>query len=405
MVDAGTGDLGHKLAAENLPSGASVIVRGSGTFPTTPIVVKNKSLRIEFQSAGGNPLILTPIPGSKPSDNEAMFVVEGGSLELVGGTFRFPNGAKQAVPQAFLSVYDSDFSLKGCQVTGPTSEPSNQFLGLIRWKRSSPESKHVDAPFERNSGLIVDSQFLTSGKLLEADLRNRTLVLRNSLFASINEMFDLELRGHDGRIGGTLDAQWCTFGAGGKFLFQVQGTQGADKTTRPLSLFVEHSAMLNLQELSGSANPPLLLSVRDHVLANQQISWWDHGNGYQSGWSQFVRAADAPSRGPQTYEADWRRLWDGDRITRPLIAPGGVRLAARLPPRTKVTTNDFMIATDCTAATWGPNQSCLGANAAGSATVTRPRTSGTTSPVKPNPNKPTPPPNKSIVKPAFKPGF
>ncbi len=396
-VDAGIGDLGHKLASENLPSDASVIVRGSGTFPTTPIVVKNKSLRIEFQSNGGNPLVLTPIPGSKPSDREAMFVVEGGSLELVGGSFRFPNGAKQAVPQVFLSVYDGDFSLKGCQVIGPTNEPSNQFSGLIRWKRSSPESKHADAPFERNSGLIVDSQFLTSNKLLEADLRNRTLVLRNSLFASINEMFDLDLRGHEGRIGGTLDAQWCTFGAGGKFLFQVQGTPGADKTTQPLSLFIEHSVLLNLQELSGSSTPPLLLSVRDHVQSNQQISWWDHGNGYQSGWSQFVRAADTPSRGPQTYEADWQRLWDGDRIARPLIASGGVRLATQLPPRTKVTTSDFKLATDCTAATWGPNQSSLGANPAGSATITRSRTPDSASPVKPNPNK-------SIVKPV-KPGF
>jgi serine/threonine-protein kinase len=353
-------DLSKALAADDWPSGTVVIVRGQGEVGMTPIEIKNKSLRIEFQSSGEAPLVFKPQKSTKKKDDEAMFVVENGSLELVDGQFYFPNGATSPMPAHFLAVHDGSFALQRCQVIGQMLEGNPQFQGLIRWKRIEVEPRDLHTPAERNSGVITDCALLTSGRLFEADLRNRTLLLRNSLFASVGDLFDLSVQGFNARIGGTLDARWCTFGAGGKYLFQVRGTKDAERAARPLNLFLQHSVLLSLTDLSNAPSSPVLLSARDFVLTNQQIAWWDHGNGYAAPWTQFIRAADTPASGPQTFDNHWRKTWGENHVANPLIGNGDVRLVAKLPHRTKVAPRDFLLASNCPAATWGPNQTPIG---------------------------------------------
>lgn len=398
-VDANTQDLGKVLGTDDWPSGTLVVVSGQGKASMTPVEVKNKTLRIEFKHTGEAPLILEPRKSTKMKDDEAMFIVENGSLELVDGQFQFPNGSSTSMPAHFLSVHDGNFSLRRCQVIGQTLDGTSGFQGLIRWKRLTAEPGDLANPAERNSGVIVDSALLTSGKLLDADLRQRTLILRNSLFASIGDLFDLNVQGFSPKISGTLDARWCTFGAGGKFLFQVRGAKEAEKTTRPLSIFMQHSVLLSLTDLSGATASPVLLSARDFVLNNQQIAWWDHGNGYTAPWTQFLRAADTPAAGPQSFDNHWRKQWGEARVINSLSANGDVRLAAKLPHRSKVGPRDFSLVNNCPATTWGPNQTSLGvdferwtetpktpsrATAAPTATTT-PGNSGKTAPKKSDP--------------------
>lgn len=359
-VDANTQDLGKILGTDDWPTGTLVVVSGQGKNGMTPVEVRNKSLRIEFKHTGEAPLVLEPRKSTKMKDDEAMFIVEGGSLELVDGQFQFPNGSSSPLPSQFLSVTDGNFSLRRCQVIGQTLDSTSGFQGLIRWKRSSAEPGELANPAERNSGVIVDSALLTTGKLLDADLRQRTLLLRNSLFASIGDLFDLNVQGFSSKISGTLDARWCTFGAGGKFLFQVRGAKESEKATRPLNVFMQHSVMLSLTDLSGAPASPVLLSARDYVLTNQQVAWWDHGNGYTAPWTQFVRAAETPAAGPQSFDNHWRKQWGDARVMNSLMNNGDVRLAAKLPHRSKVGPRDFMLANNCPAASWGPNQTSLG---------------------------------------------
>ncbi len=409
-VDANSQDLGRVLGQDDWPSGTVVIVSGQGSTEMTPVEVKNKSLRIEFRNNGEAPLVLSPRKSSKMKDDEAMFIVENGSLELIDGQFYFPNGSSSPLPAHFLAVHDGNFALRRCQVTGQMLEGTTKFQGLIRWKRIEVEPRDLNSPQEKNSGVITDCALLTSGKLFDADLRNRTLLLRNSLFASVGDLFDLNVQGFNARIGGTLDARWCTFGAGGKFLFQVRGTKEAEKTIRPLNVFLQHCALLSLTDLSSATASPVLLSARDFVLANQQIAWWDHGNGYTAPWIQFIRAAETPAAGPQSFDNHWRKPWGETQVKNSLTANGDVRLAAKLPHRTKVAPRDFLLANNCPAATWGPNQTPIGFDIERwSSTVSSPSRVTVPSTTKPDPSKTAPkkndpPPTNKTTKPT-KPNF
>jgi serine/threonine-protein kinase len=406
-VDANSQDLGRVLGQDNWPNGTVVVVSGQGNVEMTPVEVKGKSLRVEFRSNGEAPLVLSPRKSSKMKDDEAMFIVENGSLELVDGLFYFPNGSSSPLPAHFLAVHDGNFALRRCQVTGQMLEGTTKFQGLIRWKRIEVEPRDFHSPQERNSGVISDCALLTSGKLFDADLRNRTLLLRNSLFASVGDLLDLNVQGFNARIGGTLDARWCTFGAGGKFLFQVRGTKEAEKTIRPLNVFLQHCVLLSLTDLSNASASPVLLSARDFVLTNQQIAWWDQGNGYATPWTQFIRAAETPAAESQSFDSHWRKPWGETHVANSLIANGDVSLAAKLPHRTKVAPRDFLLASNCAASSWGPNQTPIGFNIERwSATASSPSRATSPATTKPDSLKTAPkkngplPPNKT-TKPNF----
>ncbi|MBC7815778.1 MAG: serine/threonine protein kinase, partial [Planctomycetaceae bacterium] len=90
-IDANAQDLGKVLGQDDWLSGTLVIVSGQGNAEMSPVEVKNKSLRIEFRNSGEAPLVLSPRKSTKTTNDEAMFIVENGSLELVDGQFYFPN--------------------------------------------------------------------------------------------------------------------------------------------------------------------------------------------------------------------------------------------------------------------------------------------------------------------------
>jgi len=118
--------------------------------------------------------------------------------------------------------------------------------------------------------------------------------------------------------------------------------------------------LLSLTDLSGENTSPVLLSVRDFVLNNQQIAWWDHGNGYTAPWTQFIGTADSPAAGPQSFGSHWQKQWGDAAVKNCLSENGDVRLAAKLPHRFKLEPRDFALLSNCPAASAGPNQTALG---------------------------------------------
>ena len=71
-------------------------------------------------------------------------------------------------------------------------------------------------------------------------------------------------------------------------------------------------------------------------------------------------ARRAVAAGPQSFETHWRNKWGEGRVMNSLSANGDVRLASKLPHRSKAGPRDFLLSSNCPATTWGPNQTTLG---------------------------------------------
>ena len=84
-----------------------------------PVVLKNKSLRLEFQSRE-KPLSIEPIRAVSDERPAAIFDVEGGRIDLVGAQIRIPASATRKYPLRVLRVTDGDFSSAELPAPGPT---------------------------------------------------------------------------------------------------------------------------------------------------------------------------------------------------------------------------------------------------------------------------------------------
>ncbi|MFO1096016.1 MAG: hypothetical protein U0992_22325 [Planctomycetaceae bacterium] len=85
----------------------AVVLTGRKRALIEPVVLKGKSLRIEFDG-GGDSLQVEPATraGNRPS---ALFRVEGGRLDLVNARLRIPGSESASHPLRLLQVVDGSF--------------------------------------------------------------------------------------------------------------------------------------------------------------------------------------------------------------------------------------------------------------------------------------------------------
>ena len=86
-----------------------------------------------------------------------------------------------------------------------------------------------------------------------------------------------------------------------------------------------------------------------------------------------------------------------------LTANGDVRLAAKLPHRSKAGPRDFLLSSNCPATSWGPNQTTLGVDferwTETQKTPSKATATPTTDPTKATPKKNEPVPSNKNTKP------
>lgn len=117
--------------------GAVIVLHlsGSGTKKIRPLQQRNRSFVLYFEppAKGKEPLVLVPEPdeGTAPG---ALFELEGGSLEIVGGDIRFPEAKSKAakVSHYLISVLRGNLRIHGTRLQGPLNQPPDSFWGLIR---------------------------------------------------------------------------------------------------------------------------------------------------------------------------------------------------------------------------------------------------------------------------------
>ncbi|MFO1508137.1 MAG: hypothetical protein U1F23_13905, partial [Lysobacterales bacterium] len=121
--------LNQKLNDE-CPDGARVVLTGRKRALIEPVVLKGKSLRIEFDG-GGDSLQVEPATraGNRPS---ALFRVEGGRLDLVNARLRIPGSESASHPLRLLQVVDGSFAVRNCILIGQFGAGAQE-LPVIEW--------------------------------------------------------------------------------------------------------------------------------------------------------------------------------------------------------------------------------------------------------------------------------
>jgi hypothetical protein len=362
QVDLTKEDLGKFIAGQKLPNGVEIIATGSGNRLSSPIVIQNICVRLKFEQTDGAPLVVSPRAAEGGPRNDAFITVRNGGLTIEGGSFFLGTGERSGGPRWFASAVDSDVAFKCCRIKGPLAGNARN-RGLIQWLRSDgrPPPRLFAANLDAYA-VLDECYLLGSGTLVEADLPQRGLFIRNSLLVSTDDLLSIGLRGIESHLAGTVDLESSTFSAAGTTLRWAAAALSASGPAA-LKVFADRCVFGPPLRPAGQ-KPPTLLSYSGPLFETKQIQWREYRCGYSPDIASFVREETAAVES-QDFQHAWLDRWGTERVTEPLTGPRGVLVGKELPQRAedraRLEPTDFTLHASSQAARWDGGDRPIGA--------------------------------------------
>ena len=362
--------LNRILNGPECPNGARVILTGSGRDLIEPVVVRDKSLRIEFESS--DPLfVVEPVARTTDERPEALIRVERGHIDLIGGQLRIPSSSTRSYPRRVLQVVDGSFSVRNCSLQAALRDGAQDFPA-VEWTRSA------DGPAGERQFALIENSFI-AGRFqgVGGNLADRSLEIQNCVFFTLGRGLQFDVG--DGDSHGFLLVSRSTLSVS-RALFQLSAPQDAR-----LHVFT-HNCVFGPAVDADPKGPAVLVhgSATDPA---QGIVWWDERSAYERQFTRFRIAETNQDAPAQDFKADWERAWGPDHIVEPLTGQTSVVLADPLPTPDKTTALNFEMKASSGAAQAGAGGAPIGANPStiGPQGQAPPATSNTPAPT---PNRP-----------------
>ncbi len=347
------GRLGRFLSGEECPSGIHVVAFGSGLQQLDPIVIADKTIRLEFEQDGDTPLVLQPrvSPGNEvPS---ALITVSNGTLDLVSAPLRLPASGKPQYPQWLISLEDGSLSVRHCTLEGPgTSTPHH--AGLIRWDESASISAAKPGYIQ-----IADSYLSSVGNILSGPMRSRAVVMTNSILASQSETIHVLLDAGLPADGAALIVNHCTLAAGGA-VFRVEASADAGASTALLELFVRESVFAGpVAAVEGLSAAVCALSPG--MIDEGRLIWWGYDNGYAPSLERLLSEGSSVIT-RITGDGSWTDRWGDGHEVAPLSGPTGVLFESPFGDFAKLKAEALRLAAASEASHWDETGRTIGAD-------------------------------------------
>lgn len=332
------------LNGPECPDGARVILTGSGRELIEPVVVRDKSLRIEFESSD-ELFVVEPVARTTEERPEALIRVERGHIDLIGAQLRIPSSSTRSYPRRVLQVVDGSFSIRNCSLQAALRDGA-QDNPAVEWTRSA------DGPAgERQFALIEDSFIAGRFQAVGGDLADRSLEIDNCVLFTLGRGLQFTTVGGSE---GFLLVSRSTLSVS-HALFQLSAPQDAR-----LHVFTENCVLG--PAVDADPNGPAVLVHGSATDPAQNIVWWDESSAYERQFTRFRIAEGDQDAAAQDFKADWERAWGPDHIVDPLTGQTSVILAAPLPAPDKTTALSFEMKPSSGAAQAGAGGAPIGAN-------------------------------------------
>lgn len=361
-IDLAKDDLGKILNRNDWQSGAVFEASGSGLRYMSPVKIIGKSVRVIFKQGDGAPLKLQPIvpdQKSKP-EQQALFNIENGTLDLQSVVLEVCQAAKPAAPPWLINARNASVILRGCQLNGPLIlDLEQQHQGLIQWTTTgtTPPPAGVELPF-----LSVDDCLLRSpGIGIRTEFSQGNVFIRNSIIAVRgNGLSVLPIRA-EGGLAANIDLKHVTFSTSKAAVLIDAGTR-KDAAPSPARIFVDYCAFVpplefKPDEAAESAVVECIGPVREH----KQVEWWANSNAVARDVKALLRQSGAD---PITTAADWNAAWGESHVIRMLVGGNGVRLKNSLANKwANLKSNSFALDPKSPSGTWADAGRPVGADA------------------------------------------
>ena len=252
-------------------------------------------------------LVLTA-EGEATKEGLALVEVEDGSLDILGGTLRFPEFQRAVLPPYLVRVKGGDLRLHDCRLEGPLFDAANNFRALVRFEGAG-------ATASRTPQCAIDECVLTSGRaaLSVAGIGAR-LRLERSVVVAGTDAFDFDPgRGPYQRLRLSCVLERVLVAAR-RSVLHLGAVVVQPPPTDPLVMQSQRCAFLNpFGQKAG------MVLFEGDALRQGALLWQSADDVYDKRLQYAAAAAAAIPEKPQPH-ADWQRLWGSFGDSRPVTA-------------------------------------------------------------------------------------
>ncbi|MFK7778022.1 MAG: hypothetical protein QM501_07825, partial [Gimesia sp.] len=366
--DMTKGDLSEFLKSSAISGPTQVNVSGQGNCYTSPILIENKQVRLQFQQKNGTrPIVelklLSASSRKRPRNQKtaaisSFITLRNSTLDIVGGNFRISNERKGVVPKHFLVCNNSKVALDQCALHAVLIN-DRRFQSVIFVEPSNagkPGTVLIDRSYLASSGTIVESH--TS--LLSLDVQN-------SLLLSLKDIFDLDLDQSASRSLQVSLSQSTL--APGEAVFAIKEVPGKKATgNSAMQIFADDSIFMPAPATStvrsGLSKTASLFSMPENFQKKIPIQWWGNTNGFMIERLNLLEGSNAGSQTSSTkFSKALASLFGNEADQGALSIKGGIILQdQKLPPLIKIKSSHFQLLPTCKAASWSGLKQHIGAN-------------------------------------------
>ena len=335
--------LNEVLNGPECPDGSHVVLFASKRALIEPVILSDKSLKIEFDGEG-DPLLVQPVARSSTDRPSALFRVERGRLDLVNGHLRIPSSSRTSYPLRILEVVDGSFAVRNCLLYGQIGTGS-EGAPTIEWRPEKSDSTQF--------GLIENSLVAGDAQAVHATLAGQLLDVQNSIVVTGGDCFRLTPAATAGRS--TVSVSNSTLSAADAF-FRLAPETESDSIAGSLQVFVN-------QTIYGPpiarSDGPILLVQQHSASQNPDVGWWEISTAIFDGIKRF-RVTDEAASATQDFTKSCLRGWGPEHLDGVIYEPLGVALTAKDINLSKTQPTDWELDPKSLAATAGPENGPLG---------------------------------------------
>ncbi len=345
-------DISRVLRSRVCQDGSHMIFSGSGLHEITPILIKDKSIRVEFRSSGSSPLILqVETNRGKDAPLAAAFNLQNATLDMVGAQIKIPASTSDKQPQWLFALDDASLSLRGCTIER-SSAASESHAGLLKFSEGEQA-----APQSPRSVLIENSFLRSPGQLLSGNIRWESLVLRNNVFVTQGDFLDLTLDTVGLQRRPAVVMEHCTC-SGNLAAIRLRSETMLTEDIPRLRMFVTQSLFVGAAGVNESH--PTVIARDAESTTRSHVVWWGNANAYATTLADYLQTTGA-ERSALSFKEQWISVWGSGHEVNALTAATDVIFEASFPDWTELESQSFKLSDSGRASKWGRDKSGTGA--------------------------------------------
>lgn len=323
------------LASDQCPDGTTVVCFGAGIRKISPVTLKNRKIRLQFEQSTGTPL---SVVASNDANRLPMFRVEGGVLAIEDGTIQITKPRAEQDGTLFLhSSNGARVQLLHSHVSAPISAQGANQLIFCAPNTNANKPNFIE---------IQETMLSGAGSLLNVQLENQNLIVENSILVARDKVMSVTGAAQPGMI----SLQQSTFSAG-RSIIDCRGSQS------PIQALVVDSVFAPPLNSSTKSS---LISGDSRQTTQQTLNWWESACAYSGQISTPIQIGNDSIAG--TFENSWSRFWGPHHIYDSLTGPQAVVFRKDFTELKKLQPADLELQQTGLSATWGTNGTPIGAN-------------------------------------------